>query len=195
MDGFFVSNYTIELTHDYTREYVDYVCRLCDFRSKTLSEKNDNYSYERMKYCFDVGRFAHGFYIIKCKGVVVCTGGVDDFKGWAVGTRYLRHNNDTNNLLPLRWFLGTIIHEHLDKKIIGFCTTQNLDQRNVIGLNEKMQERTKRRAEQYGPDSIFAAAIDVNNNTKKMNFPILYRNTVQEVYTYYTDKIPPFERV
>jgi len=194
MDGILVSDYTVELTRNFTSEYIDYVCRLCDERSKELKEKNDNYTYERMKFCFDQGRFAYGFYIVKCKDKIVCTAGIDNFEGWAVGTRYLRYNSGTRALFPVRWLLNTIIHDHLNKSVEGFCITQNLDQRNVVGQRLRQQQRIQKAAELYGPDSIFAATIEVNNNAKKLDYSVLYRNTVQEVYTFYTDKIPPFER-
>lgn len=195
MDGIFVSDYTLELTRacDYTDQYINYVSMLCDARSRDLKEKDENYRFDRIHHCFVTGKFAYGFCIIKCKGIIVCTVGLNLFKGWVIASRYLRHNDHNRNLLPIRWLVHEIVDNYLDNTVVGFCTTQNTNQRSFIGISDRRNVRNQRNAIKYGPDSVYAKTIQVNNNTKKLDYLVWYRNTVQEVYTYYTDKIPPFE--
>lgn len=196
MDGIFTSEYKLELIRacDYTQEYIESICMLYDQRSKNLKEKQENYTYNSMKSCFKRGRFNYGFCMLKHNDRIVITGGLDLFKGWAVGTRYLRHNPDNSRFLPYRAFLASLIHEHLDNNIEGFCYTQNTDQRNVTGINPRLLHRAQINAAKYGPESVSFKTLEVMKNVKKLDYLVWYRNTVQEVYTYYTDKSPPFER-
>ena len=144
-----------------------------------------------MKYCFDNGRFAHGFYVIKEGDTIVATLGLDNFKGWGVITRYLRHDNDT----MVRGMLGLFIYfisQNLNANITGLCSTQNIDQRDLMAVKARLLNK---RMERYpSNNTIFHATADVMQNCKKLDYNVNYRNTIQEVYTYYTNKIPPFER-
>lgn len=192
MKSILLSDYTIEATHIFTPKYVDYISNLCDIRSKELKEKGENYTYERIHACFDNGRFAHGFYVVKCHDDIVLTFGVDEFEGWGVGTRYLRYNTH-NRLFPLSGLMWTFLNNHLRDEVEGLCIAQNVNQRSLQLLPHR-RFATGRSLPKTAEPNIFEAAIEVANNTKKLEYPVRYRGTVQEVYTYYTDKIPPFER-
>lgn len=190
MIGDLVSDYTVEVVYDYTPEFIEYVVDLCDRRSKELKELNDNYTSERIRHCFISGRFKHGFYIVKLQEEVLATFGVDDFCGWGVMCRYLVHK-------PGKWLylLGVsypFVEHELAGKVIGVCHTQNRDSRKI---RDTMVNRLVIRGK-CNRDLLttIGAATEVFENTRKLNYEVWYRGTVQEVVTYYTDLIPPFER-
>lgn len=200
MNGIYVSEYSVDITYpkDYTNDYVEYVCQLYDKSSRNLKEKKENYTYETMKRCFNTNRFEGGFVIMEHNNQIVLSGGLDYFKGWAVLTRLLRFNNLSKGSasFPLKGVLYQLAgKKDFVKNAEGLCLTQNLNQRNVAGISQTfLKQKLHKQAEKYGPESIYAAALDINENTRKLDYPVWYRNTVQEVYTFYTDKIPPFEK-
>lgn len=198
MNGLYVSEYKLNATYpkDYTKDYVEYVCRLYDKQSRNIKEKKENYTYETMKRCFNNGRFNCGFFTAECNNQIIAAGGFDYLKDWAVATRILRFNNLTKGSvsLPLKGILYQLTYEEFTKKSEGFCYTQNINQRNVVGTRSLLKERLYKQAKKYGSESVYAAALAAYQNTRKLEYLVWYRNTVQEVYTFYTDKIPPFEK-
>ena len=192
MLGDYVSDYTVEIVHDFTPDFIKYVVGLYDKRSKELKELNDNYTAEKIQICFKDGRFKHGFYLIKLQGEVIATLGVGEFRGWAVLTRYLV-------LKPGRWlFLAGVmfaaVQKEVEGKVIGICHTQNKNSRKISNIiTEKLL--VKRGYKEYDPLTTIGATAEFFKHTKKLDYDVMYRGTVQEVVTYYTDLIPPFDRV
>lgn len=191
MLGDLVSDYTVEVVYNFTPEVIDYVVDLCDRRSKELRELGDNYTAERLRACFEEDRFKYGFYIVKLQDEVVATFGIGDFRGWAVITRYIVHK-------PGKWlFIGgavfPFIQKELEGKVIGICHTQNKDSRKMRNI---MAERllVRNSGKEYDPLTAKGATVEFLKHTKKLDYDVWYRGTVQEVVTYYTDLIPPFER-
>lgn len=182
-----ISDYTVELVTDFTEEFVDYIASICDKRSKEIKELNDNYTSDTIRRCFATGRFAHGFVIVRKGSDVVLTFGIDNFKGWGVIARMLTHKpSGWRYLWGIVW---PVIAEHTKGKVIGICSTHNIGRRDVIATTrKKLLERT-------ATNPLMEMAAEVHKNTKMLGFRVMYRGTVQEVVTYYTDLIPPFDRV
>jgi len=184
-----LENYTVEHTTDFTNDYVDYVIDLCKPYSEYGKINRDNYSAETLKRLFSTGRFEYGFFIIKHCGNVVLTFGIDDFKGWAVGTRYLQHlDTPEAPFLPLASGIASpYVKQHLGPKVIGMCTTHNVTTRSIFPA--------RRRLERYTGNNLFGVAAGEVKLMKEVDYPIFYRGTVQKAVTYWgTDLIPPFER-
>lgn len=185
-----VSDYTVTVVYNFTPEFINYVVDLCDCRSKELKELNDNYRSEKIRHCFESGRFKHGFYIIKLHDEILATFGVDDFNGWGVICRYLVHR-------PGKWLylLGVgylFVERQLTGKVIGICHTQNKDSRKIRDtIANRLVTRNRGNCDLQ---TTIGAATEVFKNTKKINYEVWYRGTVQDVITYYTDLIPPFEK-
>ena len=182
-----ISDYTVEVVTDFTEEFVDYIASICDKRSKEIKELNDNYTSETIRRCFATDRFAHGFFIIKERGDVVITFGIDNFKGWGVLSRLLTHKpGGWRYLWGIAW---PVIAKHTEGKVIGICSTHNIGRRDVITTTrKKLLKRT-------ATNPLKEMAAEVHKNTNMLDFKVVYRGTVQEVVTYYTDLIPPFDRV
>lgn len=186
-----LENYTVERTTVFTDEYIEYVVDLCKPYSEYGKEKPENYSPETIRRLFKTGRFKHGFFIVKHHGKVVITFGVDDFEGWAVGTRYLRHDNDIHaSMAPIGAGVASkFIYDTIGKDVKGFCTTHNLDARNWIDIG-------RRRYRDRDGDTIYGATAREIKNTKKLDYPFMYRGVVQVGYTYWgTDLVPPFDYI
>ena len=187
MTEYNLSDYTVEIVTDFTEEFINYVVDLYDGRSNEIQELNNNYTAETMRRCFDTGRFNHGFVIIKEGCDVIATLGIDGFRGWGVFSRYLAHKPG-----KLRVLLGIMwpkIDQHTKGKVIGLCSTHNTSTRNLVAI--------ARRKILSGSASnpLMAITAEVYKNTKVLDSKVMYRGTVQEVITYYTDLIPPFDRV
>ncbi len=185
------SDFTVEIVTDYTDAFVDYIVDLYDSRSDSIKELNNNYKAETMKRCFKTGRFAHGFVLVKEQGVLIMTYGIDDFKGWGVFTRLLTHSPSTWKH-PYGYEFGVvfpIIEQHVKGKVIGLCSTHNVSSRNnTVRICSKRFKKP--------PTTLLAKlAAEVHKNIKILDYTVRYRSTVQEVVTYNTDLIPPFDRV
>ena len=189
-EGYWISDYTVEVTHNFTPEYIDYIIALCTDYGNTGKEIKINYTEDRLRHNFTSGRFAHGFYVIKCKEKVVLTFGVDEFKGWGVIARLLRHNTK-GFLIPVLGGVGLpFLYKHLEGKIKGLCWTHNVGARDVGAILAKRLQKTM-----PAPiGSVIATAANLNN-IKKLDYNIWYRNTIQEAYTFEPIAIPPFDRV
>lgn len=186
-----VEDYSIERTTDFTNDYIEYIVDLCKPYSEHGKEKPENYTPETITRLFKTGRFKNGFFVIKHLGKVVLTFGVDDFKGWAVGTRYLRHDNDINApMTPLAAGVASkYIYDNMRNDIVGLCTTHNIDARNWIEIG-------KRKYRDVDGDDIYGITARESRNTKKLDYPFMYRGVVQIGYTYWgTDLIPPFDYI
>lgn len=191
MESVLASDYSVEVTRKFTPDYIDYISQLYAAKSTTLKEKGENYTEEKMRVCFKSGRFTHGFYIVKCKGELIWTFGVDDYCGWGVVSRMLRHNSSFA-LLPVMGAVAIpFILEYLKEEIIGLCGTQNVDKRDLFERGLARRMRLASRMEE-DPNNIFTLA----SHTKytKLDYDVFYRNTRQQVYVINTKKIPPFER-
>ena len=184
-----VENYTVECTTNFTDEYIEYIVDLCKPYSEHGKEKPENYSPETTRRLFKTGRFKHGFFVIKHYDKVVLTFGLDDFKGWAVGTRYLRHDNDINApLTPLAaGIASSYIYDNLRNDIVGLCTAHNIDTRNWVDIG-------LRKYRNADGDNIYGIAARTCKGAKKIDQPFMYRGVVQTGYTYWgTDLVPPFD--
>jgi hypothetical protein len=184
-----LKNYTVERTTDFTNDYIDYIIRLCKPYSEQGKINRENYSAETLYRLFKTGRFIHGFFVVKHCSKVVLTFGIDDFKGWAVGTRYLQHlDTPKAPFLPLASGIASpYVKQHLGSKVIGLCTTHNVTTRSIFPA--------RRRFERYTGNNLFGVAAGEVKLMKEIEYPILYRGTVQKVVTCWgTDLIPPFER-
>jgi len=189
-EGYLVSDYTVEATHIFTPDYVDYIVTLCKDYSNTGKEIKINYTEDRLRHNFTSGRFAHGFYVIKCKGKVVLTFGVDEFKGWGVVARLLKHNT-VGFLMPVLGGVGLpFLYKHLEGKIEGLCWTHNVGARDVGAILAKRSQTTAPAA----PGSVLAMAAS-RNRIRKLNYNVWYRNMIQEAYTFEPIATPPFDRV
>ena len=191
MLGDLVSDYAVEVVYDFTPQFVNYIVNLYDKRSKEIKELNHNYTAERIRDCFERGRFKHGFYIVKMQNEVIATFGVDDFKGWAVLTRYLGHKRD--KWLFFAGVIYTAVQKELKGKVIGICHTQNKSSRKMYDtVADRVISRCKNKS--YGPQTSIGASAECLKKTKILDYDVMYRGTVQEVVTYDTDLIPPFEK-
>lgn len=191
MESMFASDYSVEVTRNFTSEYINYISTLYGTKCSRVKEKSENYTKERMKFNFESGRFTHGFYIVKCKEQIVWTFGVDDFCNWGVVCRLLKHNS-SSSLFPV---IGAIampfVCEYLKDDVVGICGTQNIDKRNLFERGIARRSRVAERM-QEDPNNIFTLV----SHTKytKLDYDVFYRNTRQQVYLVNTKKIPPFER-
>lgn len=179
-----LSDYTVEVTHEFTADYIESVVRLCQPYSIVGKTKADNYAPDRIRQMFESGRFGFGFYIVKFKGEVVLTFGVDNFRGWGVITRYLRHT-DHSHYVPFICGVGIpFLQSYLKDEVIGLCSTHNVDQRNIAEVRLK--------AKPTEIDNIYTVAARTVRKIKRLDHNVLYRSVVQTVYTIDTDLIPPF---
>ena len=179
-----LSDYTVEVTREFTADYIEYVVRLCQPYSNECKTKADNYAPDRIRQMFQSGRFGFGFYIVKHKGSVVLTFGVDNFQGWGVITRYLRHT-DHLHYVPFICGVGIpFLQTYLKDHVIGLCSTHNVDQRNIAEVRLK--------AKPVEIDTIYTVAARTVKTIKRLEKNVLYRSVVQTAYTIDTDLIPPF---
>lgn len=182
-----LNDYTVQVYTKYDIAFVEFVVDLCRPFSESNKPKAINYAPEQIRRYFNNGRFAHGFYIVKFRGSIVVTFGVDDYKGWGVISRYLRHGN-SSFFIPFGHGVGIpFAHEHLKNKIVGLCSTQNKDQKDLIGILHKYYSKN------IEDDGMFGVAARTAAQVKKINYDIIYRDTLQTAYTYYTDLTPPFQ--
>jgi hypothetical protein len=184
------SDFTVEIVTDYTDAFVDYIVDLYDSRSESIKELNINYKAETMRRCFKTGRFVHGFVLVKERGILTMTYGIDDFKGWGVFTRFLTHSPNTWKY-PFGYEFGVvfpIIEQHVKGRVIGLCSTHNASSRNFVAIIGKRLKK---------PTTTLLAklAAEVHMNIKILDYKVKYRSTVQEVLTFNTDLIPPFDPV
>jgi hypothetical protein len=179
-----LSDYTVEFSHEFDSSYIDYIVRLCEPYSVTGKAKPDNYAPERLKQMFTGGRFQHGFYVVKHRGNAVLTFGVDDFEGWGVLTRYLRHTNH-NHFIPFVCGIGIpFLKEHLKNQTVALCWTQNLDQKSLADARHRFQVGTE--------DNIYSVAANTAKSIKQLDFNVMYRSVIQTAYTIDTELTPPF---
>lgn len=178
-------DYTVDIHTKYTPEFVDYVIDLCTPYSMHGKEKQSNYAPNRMRSCFHT-RFQYGFCIVKFKGSVVLTFGLDDFHGWAVVSRYLRHTKE-NNFVPFLYGVAIPHIRNTIKNIKGICITQNTDQRDIVRIT---MERFKQPLKQT---LLYINAAEQIQQIKQLNGTYEYRGVQQ--YAYYIplcDEVPPF---
>ena len=182
-----LNDYDVEVHTSYDTTFVEYVVDLCRPFGESNNPKAINYTPEQIRRYFNNGRFAHGFYIVKFKGSIVITFGVDDYKGWGVISRYLRHG-DSSFFIPFGHGVGIpFAQERLKTKIVGLCSTHNKDQKDLIKILHKYYSKN------INDNGMFGIAARTAAQVKKIDYDIIYRDTIQTAYTYYTDSIPPFQ--
>lgn len=181
-----LEDYTAEVVTNYTNEFVESIVDLYSQYGSTNNQKSINYTPDRVRHCFHT-RFEHGFYIVKFKGNIVVTFGVDDFQGWGVISRYLRHG-DSSFFIPVGHGVGIpFAMQTLKGKIKGLCSTQNKDQKDMMGLIQR------RYGNRITDNDLFGAAARLARKVRKLPHDVLYRNTVQEAYVYDSEIDPPFQ--
>lgn len=179
-----LGNYEVVATHDFTPQFVEYIVELYRPFSESDDPKAGNYTPAKMRQYFADGRFAHGFYIVKFKGDVVLAFGVDDFHGWGVVTRYLRF--DSEFFIPIGFGVG-FPYVLRTQKIKGLCSTQNKDQKDLMGMI------VRRYSKHRNEDTLFGAAAQMVSQLRKLDYDVLYRGVVQIAYVYGGDQTPPFQ--
>lgn len=181
-------NYTVELITVYSPQFVDKITNLYGEYSIRGNLLCENYKPDKIRHCFASGRFKHGFFITRYLDKIVMTLGVDDFHGWGVLSRYVRHSYD-NSFVPYGYgitlpFVATV----LDGKVIGVCYTQNKTRKD---LTTSIQKRY--REGEMGNEMRIAAAESISK-IKKLSYDVFYRDTIQTAYIYNTTLTPPFTR-
>lgn len=179
-----LTDYEVQEVHDYTPEFIQYVIDLYRPFSESGDPKGYNYTPDKMRQYFQTGRFAHGFYIVKFKGKVVLAFGVDDFDGWGVVTRYLRFDSDF--FIPIGFGVG-FPYVLRTQKIKGLCSTQNKDQKDLMGMI--LRRYSKHRNE----NTLFGAAARMVSQVRKLDYDVIYRGVIQTAYIYGSDLTPPFQ--
>ena len=178
-------NYTVEVVTDFTPSFIDEITSLYLPYSQTDGGLAENYSPQRIRHNFASGRFHYGFFTTRHLGKIVLTFGVDDFQGWGVITRYLRHGG--GYFVPVAY--GVAIPytlTHLSSHIKGLCSTHNVDQRKIMDVVQK-------RYGEGGTHTLQQAAADLISKIRVLPYSVVYRNTIQSVCTYNTNMIPPFK--
>lgn len=191
MESVLASDYSVEVTRKFTPDYINYISELYAAKSTTLKEKGENYTEEKIRVCFKSGRFTHGFYNVKCKDKLIWTFGVDDYCGWGVVSRMLRHNSSFTLLPVMGGVALPFVLKYLKEHIVGLCATQNVGKRDLFGGSLARNLRLASRMEEDS-NNIFTLASRVEHT--KLDYDVFYRNTRQQVYVINTKKIPPFER-
>lgn len=184
-------DYTVEVHTSYTHDFIEYVVELYRPYSEGDNLKAENYTPERIRNCFRQ-KFEYGFYIVKFKGQIILTFGVDNFEGWAVVTRYLRHGDKSLFILPLAHGIGVpFVIKHLGDRVKGVCSTQNKDSKDLMGAV------ARRYAKFVDDDNMFGDAAKVSRDLNKLPYTVNYRGVEQVVYVYHSKKqadIPPFRK-
>lgn len=182
-----LEDYSVEIVNDFTPSFIESVVALYQPYSQQGKEKTENYKPHMVRHMFSSGRFRLGFCYVKFKGNIVLTFGIDDFNGWAVVARYLRH---TNNSKFVPFLFGVAIphlQKHFAKQIRGICVTQNIDQRNIVSAILKRFEKTDQQ------NNIYSSAADQIRRVRQLPVNVIYRGTEQ--YAFYIpneNDIPPF---
>lgn len=178
-------NYTVEVVKNFTPSFVEEVVELYRPYSETNKSLAENYSPQRIKHNFASGRFHYGFFVTRFRNTIVLTFGVDEFEGWGVLSRYLRHGG--GYFVPVAYGVA-IPHalSYLSTDIEGLCSTHNVSQRNIMTT---VQSRYK----QGGNSTLHVAATSFISKIRTLPYNVMYRNTVQSVCTYDTVMIPPFK--
>jgi hypothetical protein len=114
--------------------------------------------------------------------------GVDEFRGWAVITRFLRLAK-TNTMIPFAFGVG-IPHamKELEGQVKGFCSTENNRKTSLIGA------LVRRFSDHKDTEGIFYQAALTARQINKLPYEVLYRDVRQTVFTYNTTDIPPFKK-
>ncbi len=179
------NDYTVDIHTSFTPDFIDYVVNLCEPYSRFGKEKQSNYAPNRIRSYFQT-RFEYGFCIVKYRGDVVLTFGLDDFHGWAVVSRYLRHTSN-KNFVP---FLYGVAIPHIRKSVSGIkgiCITQNVDQRDIVRITmDRFIQPPKN-------TTLYANAAEQIQQIRQLNGTVEYRGVEQ--YAYYIplyDEVPPF---
>ena len=183
-----LKNYTVEHTTDFTIDYIDYIICLCKPYSEQGKINCNNYSAKTLYRLFEAGRFVHGFLVVKHSGNVVLTLGIDDFNGWAIGTRYLTHMPTATPAIPLVTGVAyPYLRNLLQDKVIGFCSTHNISTRSIISIAKRFEKHTEH--------NLYGVAAKEIRQMRQIEYPVYYRGVVQTAYTWWgPNLVPPFER-
>ena len=181
-------NYTVELVTEYSPQFVDKITDLYNEYSIRGNLLRENYEPDKIRHCFASGRFKHGFFITRYLDNIVMTLGVDDFHGWGVISRYVRHSYD-NSFVPYGYGVTLpFVATALKGKVIGVCYTQNKTHKDLTAAIQKRYQEGE-----MGNEMRMAAAESISK-MKKLDYDVFYRNTIQTAYIYNTEQIPPFTR-
>lgn len=180
-------NYTVEIVTDFTQEFIESVVNMYYPYSTSNNSLSENYSPQRIRHCFAAQRFEHGFVITRYCNDIVLTFGIDDFCGWGVITRYLRHGG--GYFVPVAYGVAIPhILSTMSLQIKGLCSTHNINERKIMDV---VQDRYRK----SGDSSLLESAASLISKIRTVPYNVVYRNTVQSVCTYDTNMIPPFKPV
>ena len=173
-----LKNYTVE---HFDRENTEALSWLASYGSKS-----DNYSMYKLRFLIDSNRLTLGIFVIKHHDIPVAIFGVDEFRGWAVITRFLRLAK-TNTMIPFMFGVGIpFLLKHLGNKVQGICSTENNRKSSLV---EALQ---KRFIDHKDVDGIFYEASQTAKQIRKLPCDVMYRDVRQTAFTYHTTLQPPF---
>jgi hypothetical protein len=183
-----LDDYSVEVVDYFDEEFVDRLYSLTESYYLSDRQKAINYSRERLSSALLVDlRFEFGFYLVKHKENVVACFGIDNFCNWGVISRYINISN-TPFFIPFGHGVGfPFAANHLKGEIIGLCSTQNLDQKDIMNLINK------RYARHIDCDNMFGQAARLTLKTRMLPHTVWYRQCEQDVFVYDNDVDPPFE--
>ena len=182
-----LNDYDVEVVYKYDQDFVERIATLARPYSSSDKRTSNNYSPSRLySALINDKRCEHGFYIVKHKGRVIVCFGVDDFHGWGVISRYLNLSG-TSLFIPFGHGVGIpFAIDILGDRVKGICSTQNVDQKDIIDL---VRNRYGRR---LGEDNLYGSAAALAVTTRKLPYNIWYRNKQQTAFVYCNKEDPPF---
>lgn len=189
-----IEDYEVELIKDYDADFIEMISRQSYKYSISKKELSSNYTHHRFKVAIkNDKRFQHGYCFVKHRNRLVLSFGLDDFQGWGVISRYLRHtdeNDDTSLFVPIGYGVAfPFVMKNLNDSIVGLCSTQNIKQRDLMGMIFKRYTQYSDREDMLG------AAARLIRRTRKLPYTVWYRNCEQSVFVYNNDLNPPFKKL
>lgn len=185
-----LNDYQIEIINNYTDDFIDKIINLSKLYHSQSRELSENYSRERLYFAFKRGkRFEYGYCLVKHKGKLVLSFGIDNFEGWGVVARYLRYpdkDDDTSLFVPFGYGVAFPYVINNVPNIKGLCSVQNVTQRDLMGMV------FKRYGKHIKENNLLGSASRLINKSRKLPYTVWYRSHEQFVYVYGSIDNPPF---